>query len=349
MGKGSATRGRYKYELWPANNKFFCGGKIITGPDYKNTFATLLLVVIPLGLYFGITISYLTTHWRAGGYTFLALTIFLACVSIITLLLTATDDPGIIPRQSVEPGNVVRNPRTGFPLPKEVVVKGHTYSLKYCETCRIWRPLRASHCATCNNCVERFDHHCPWLGNCIGRRNYRTFYFFICSTSILCCLVIASASVSLKLKTDAARTTHDDAEAFGLALASPLVVSFILIIYCFIAFLFTGGLFIFHTILIFRNRTTAETLKYSWKEVNYLEPRGLPSFYHLICERKPPSKIKVGAESPSRMTQLKVIEDGERNSHRPFGEEETERRNQPSPVKWNKLQYSPPQDEEQQV
>jgi len=82
--------------------------------------------------------------------------------------------------------------------------------------------------------------------------------------------------------------------------------------------------------------------------VNYLEPRGLPSFYHLICERKPPSKIKVGAESPSRMTQLKVIEDGERNSHRPFGEEE-ERRNQPSPVKWNKLQYSPPQDEEQQV
>jgi len=59
----------------------------------------------------------------------------------------------------------------------------------------------------------------------IGRRNYRTFYFFICSTSILCCLVIASASVSLKLKTDAARTTHDDAEAFGLALASPLVVS----------------------------------------------------------------------------------------------------------------------------
>lgn len=78
------------------------------------------------------SISYLTTHWRAGGYTFLALTIFLACVSIITLLLTATDDPGIIPRQSVEPGNVVRNPRTGFPLPKEVVVKGHTYSLKYC-------------------------------------------------------------------------------------------------------------------------------------------------------------------------------------------------------------------------
>eukprot|EP00871_Galdieria_phlegrea_P001725 jgi/Galph1/2553/GphlegSOOS_G1217.1 len=296
MGHGGVTRRRYKYEVWPANNKFFCGGKVITGPDYKNTFVTILLVVIPLGLYYGITISYLVSHWRAGAYTFLALTAFLAVVSLGSLLLTALDDPGIIPRQSVEPRDVIRNPRTGFPLPKEIVLNGHQYTLKYCGKCYylvIWRPLRASHCSTCNNCVQRFDHHCPWLGNCIGRRNYRTFYIFIFSTTVLCILVIASASVSLRLKTDAKSKNKSDSEAFGAALGSPLVISFILIIYCLAACLFTGGLFAFHTILIFRNRTTAETLKYSWKEVTTLEPRGIHSFYHLICEKKPPSQIKV--------------------------------------------------------
>eukprot|EP00392_Amoebophrya_sp_AT5.2_P014356 g14505.t1 len=64
--------------------------------------------------------------------------------------------------------------------PEHMYKKGY----RYCATCQIIRPPRASHCPWCDNCVLKFDHHCPFVNNCIGERNYPAFFGFV--TSVFC-------------------------------------------------------------------------------------------------------------------------------------------------------------------
>ena len=56
---------------------------------------------------------------------------------------------------------------------------GELTSLRFCKTCKLEKPPKASHCKYCNNCVKNFDHHCFFIGNCIGRRNHKYFLLFL--------------------------------------------------------------------------------------------------------------------------------------------------------------------------
>ncbi|CAL5086490.1 unnamed protein product [Urochloa decumbens] len=86
------------------------------------------------------------------------ISLILMATATVSLLLTATSDPGIIPRNPVSPSQ-----EDGT-----VVVNGVEMRLKFCRTCKIHRPPRSSHCAACDNCVDKFDHHCPLISQCIG-------------------------------------------------------------------------------------------------------------------------------------------------------------------------------------
>lgn len=108
------------------------------------------------------------------------------------LFLASARDPGIIPRnktsvnledgsnssltQSMEWVNN-KTPHLKIPRTKDVFVNGYTIKVKFCETCLLYRPPRASHCSICNNCVQRFDHHCPWVGQCIALVSQKCFLF----------------------------------------------------------------------------------------------------------------------------------------------------------------------------
>lgn len=48
----------------------------------------------------------------------------------------------------------------------------------YCKHCKIYVPIRTSHCAICKKCVIRRDHHCPYTNCCVGRDNHVVFFIF---------------------------------------------------------------------------------------------------------------------------------------------------------------------------
>uniref|UniRef100_A0A452SP50 Palmitoyltransferase n=1 Tax=Ursus americanus TaxID=9643 RepID=A0A452SP50_URSAM len=131
------------------------------------------------------------------------------------------------------------------PRTREVMINGQMVKLKYCFTCKMFRPPRTSHCSVCDNCVERFDHHCPWVGNCVGRRNYRFFYAFILSLSFLTAFIFACV------------VTHLTLNFLSTLKETPLVI-------CFFSIWSILGLSGFHTYLVASNLTTNEDIKGSW-------------------------------------------------------------------------------------
>nr|XP_023663782.1 probable palmitoyltransferase ZDHHC14 isoform X1 [Paramormyrops kingsleyae]XP_023663786.1 probable palmitoyltransferase ZDHHC14 isoform X1 [Paramormyrops kingsleyae] len=254
---------RRKWQVFPGRNKFYCNGRIMMARQTGVFYLTLVLIVVTSGLFFAFDCPFLASSLSpaipaVGGVLFLFV--------LGTLLRTSFSDPGVLPRATpdeaadLERQIDIANGTTsgGFrppPRTKEVIINGQTVKLKYCFTCKIFRPPRASHCSLCDNCVERFDHHCPWVGNCVGRRNYRFFYMFILSLSFLTIFIFAFVITHVILRS----------QSMGfLSALKDSPASVLEVVVCFFSVWSIVGLSGFHTYLISSNQTTNEDIKGSW-------------------------------------------------------------------------------------
>eukprot|EP00301_Raphidiophrys_heterophryoidea_P017079 c26859_g1_i1.p1 GENE.c26859_g1_i1~~c26859_g1_i1.p1 ORF type:complete len:308 (-),score=44.70 c26859_g1_i1:194-1051(-) len=229
-----------QYQRWPSDNMFFCAGHCITGPaeDWPYRIMFALLIFVPSVLFFGFESEHL---WEISPAT-VAVPAVLLALMVINWMLCACTDPGILPRGEKE--NNKENVHT-----MEVTEGDKKVVYRWCHTCKIWRPPRASHCPECNNCVREFDHHCPVIGTCIGARNVKYFFLTVLFGYSLLLFVIIDTILFFVIK----EGVHHQHRTLGIA--------FVVILGVLVGVPLTGFAG-FHFIMMFLSgRTTKEWVK----------------------------------------------------------------------------------------
>ncbi|KAG6532820.1 probable protein S-acyltransferase 4 [Zingiber officinale] len=290
------------YQAWKGNNIFFCGGRLIFGPDVASLFLTTILIAGPAITFCIDIILKMNKDEKQPstilGFPVLILTLLMTIADLTFLFMTSSRDPGIVQRNTRPlDGNEAYNattpsmewisgraPRLRLPRTKDVIVNGFVLKVKYCDTCMLYRPPRASHCSICNNCVKKFDHHCPWVGQCIGLRNYRFFSLFISTSTFLCIFIFIFSWLNI----------IDQRKHYGNSTWKSMkheVMSLVLIVYIFIMVWFVGGLSVLHCYLMSTNQTTYENFRYRYDKKDNPHNNGYwRNFKEVFFSKIPPSE-----------------------------------------------------------
>ncbi|CAR26902.1 hypothetical protein ZYGR_0I01740 [Zygosaccharomyces rouxii] len=254
-GDPEVNKGRV-YQSLPnvTNYMFFLGGRFRTVRCRSNlAIFTGFTVVAPMVL-FSIFETGRIWHSRDGYKLLVIFFYYFWAMCLSFFVRTATSDPGILPR-NIHLGQLKRNfqiPQEYYStisLPAPQTIRGDIQAkieLKYCTSCRIWRPPRASHCSTCEACILTHDHHCIWVNNCIGQRNYRYFILFLASAILSSIFLIANCSIHIY--------HHRN-------LPSKVPVTILLLIYGGLAIIYPMLLLIYHILMTGRQQTTREFLR----------------------------------------------------------------------------------------
>ncbi|KAI0987360.1 hypothetical protein GJ496_001670 [Pomphorhynchus laevis] len=277
---------------FPGNNNFHCNNRLISSSKLRIFYFTIFTTICNCSIFFAYDSVFIFNRY---GIT-VPLAVFLIFFFNISVMLRATfTDPGIIPRITKAELNYLMNMyevdtedgmnRVG----SHISIKNQITKLKFCRTCKFFKPLRSNHCGICNNCVEKFDHHCPWIGNCIGRRNHRYYLQFLVSLGLLGSTIFAANITHIRLRR---KETGDSLTRIALQMPLVFIESFI----SFLEMCAPSSLFTYHFYLLIQNKTTNEDMKGTYSRrshlVNPFDSKSiLKNIARSICTSTYPSMI----------------------------------------------------------
>ena len=279
------------WRTWEGNDRFYCAGRCMTGPSPRNLLGTFLIVSVPSAMFNALVVP------DVASATHVAV---LAVGIAWPLWCLATFSP---------PARLIRASCGGEPPPPspdgrararyktETLENGKTVTVKWNDTINAYQPVRAHHCSANDDCVDKFDHHCPWVGTTIGRRNYRTFLFFVFGTTLLCAYVVCVCAWQIKLKHDA----RPDTKRRALQAVGDAPAALVIAIFAFLGFWFVAVLSGFHAYLVCTNQTTYENFRdgYSWRE-NPHNKGIVGNCWEAFCAPSPASRVSISRRPPSQ-------------------------------------------------
>ncbi|RYP53231.1 hypothetical protein DL768_001735 [Monosporascus sp. mg162] len=282
------------FEYFEGNTVFCVGGRLQNTRSRPINIATGVLVVLPAALFFAFSAPYL---WRHVSPAVPVVFAYLFCLCMASFLRASGSDPGILPRNvhRFPPHGEDEDPLHVAPATIEWTMiksaESNTAAMevpsKYCKTCNIWRPPRAHHCRVCDNCVETQDHHCVWVNNCIGRRNYRYFFTFVTTATLLALFLIGASLAQIMVY------ASEEQISFGGAI-DHFRVPFAMVVYGAVGFLYPAALMGYHVFLMARGETTREFLnshKFLKKDRYRAFTQGswLKNWVVVLCRPRPPT------------------------------------------------------------
>lgn len=248
-------------------------------PDFGSLVWTVVVVILP-SVYF---LFRILPRIRNPGQAFhqslsCTTTLLLALSALASLAIAACRNPGVVPRSrsGVQPGPS-----------RFISINGVVIKQRYCQTCRLYRPLRSKHCSFCNRCIFRFDHHCTWLGNCIGLGNYRTFLFLITVTTIFFAQAVVVTIKVLHRAFAAPELRDADIEAAAHdGLRRALVSNIGKVLFALYSLVMCVALFVlvlYHLIIMSYNLTTNEHVRDYYPTRNPFDLKCAANFQQILC------------------------------------------------------------------